>query len=53
MLNIKHKALLITLRDTNTYVLRIIREYNIIIACINEASKLLTYIITRNLIESF
>jgi hypothetical protein len=53
MLNTKYKALLIAPRDTNTYVLRIIREHNVIIGCINEAGRLPAYIITKNLIESF
>lgn len=53
MLDTKHKALPIAPGDTNTYILRTIREHNIIIGCINEAGRLHTYIITRNLTESF
>ncbi|OCK90177.1 uncharacterized protein K441DRAFT_580789 [Cenococcum geophilum 1.58] len=53
MLNIIYKALPIAPRDTNTYVLRTIGEYNIIIACINEAGRLPAYIVTKNLTESF
>jgi len=53
MLNIKHKALPIAPRDTNTYILGTIGEHNIIIACINKAGGLPAYIVIRNLIESF
>jgi len=53
ILNIKYKALPIAPGDTNIYILRTIREYNVVMACINEASGLPTYVITRNLIKSF
>jgi len=53
MLDIKYKALPIAPGDTNTYIFRTIGEHNVIIACINEASGLPTYVVTRNLTESF
>jgi len=53
MLDIKHKALPIAPRDTNTYVLGTIGEHNVVIACINEAGGLPAYVVTRNFTESF
>jgi len=53
MLDIKYKALPIAPGDTNIYIFRTIKEYNVVMVCINEAGGLPAYIITRNLIESF